>query len=138
MNPTLLQEILLALQNDATLQRLAVGGIKVAFATLPTLWPSITVHLESEQTGPATGAKTTLRRDTVATIGVHIWTDDGRGNALWMQIDEQVNKILLNRYPRPAQTFDWIKTGGPIHQYERDTRLHHASSRYTFSYTTID
>jgi len=41
MNPTLLQEIIASLQNDTTLQTLATGGVKVAFAALPTtieLW----------------------------------------------------------------------------------------------------
>jgi len=137
--------ILKYFQDDAMLQALARGGVKIAYADLPPSYPSVTFAVMPGPAEPRAGYNENLVCDHNPTYRVHVWvkkadnTASGRGdNGLVMAIDERVRILWMNIGKTIPEIRDLVRSSGPVNVPDPDLQVHHSTSAYTFVYATID
>jgi hypothetical protein len=159
MKPELLAAILAYYRADATLQALLVGtstlDVKVAYALLPPVYPSVTFHLDREDSDPRAGYCENKVADMDDQLAIHIWTkNDGQiigtglnavnydAVSLQLAIADRVRVLSLNISQNAtiaaiADLREVRYTSMPL-QYEEDTEVHHTSGLLKFVYATMD
>lgn len=133
--------------NDPTIQALTPGGVRMAYLlntadangkSTPLTFPLITWHLQGEPYENLAGHNAAKLRVNTPSIMVHVWTKDEFGNQQWIDICNRVDEVMSSGNTAIPSTYGWTKISGPIHQFEEDIHLHHASSTYRFQYLYTD
>jgi hypothetical protein len=136
--------ILKYFQADTTLQALASGGIRIAYAEFPPCYPSVTLQIRGTAE-PRCGYYENLVADHNASCDVNVWvkkadnSGSGRGdNALVMAIDERLRVIWFKIGLVIPEVRDIQRLGAPVIVPDPDMQVLHSSSTYSFVYATID
>ena len=155
MKSELLAAILAYYQADTTLQTLLVGtaslDVKISYALLPPVYPSVTLHVDDEVPEPRAGYDETGVVETPTTIAMHNWAHDEGvkigstyydANMLQMEIADRLRVLSLNidkdtTIAAIASFRDISFHGSPL-PFEEDTHVHHTRSLLRFTYATID
>lgn len=155
MKAALLAAILGYYRGDTTLQALLVGtstlDVKIAYALLPPVYPSVTIHLDREDPEPRAGYDSHGVAEMPTQLAFGIWSHNEGAKigstyydavSLQVAIEDRVRVLSLNidknaTIAAIASLRDISYTNTPL-PFEEDTEVHHTSGLLKFNYATID
>lgn len=153
MTPTMTALILDYYEDDVALQTLLGSGsndVRIAYATLPIIYPSVTLHLDRDEALPRLGYDTNGVSDFSVSLALHVWTrDEGKiigtgqsavaydANSLQLAIAERVRILSLNIDKTIAGLRDLAFSAIPL-PFEEDVHIHHTACLLKFTYAAVD